>query len=182
MQEYTLNDIREALIDMRLEANPEYNPDKDSGLIGDTLEVAVKLFFNKSNPWQVSKQGRSDVRINGRNVEVKQGGGELGLAGGRLIRGSGLVLYVPVVLIEYPLTMQEGYVMDRADFLEALDEANALRRKANRTPCGGEKVTIQTFWNRKENKPHGRLLDRMLEAFDNHEAQALEDFLEENRK
>ena len=179
---YTIKEIRSEIIRLKVEANPEYNPEKDSGLIGDCLEIAVKLYFDKPNPWQISKQGRSDVRINGRNVEVKQGGGELGPAGGRLVRGSGLVLYVPVVLVDYPLTMQEGYVMDRADFLEALDEAGALRRKANRTPSGGEKVTIQTFWNRKENKPHGRLLDRMLDSFDSHEAQALEDFLEENKK
>lgn len=166
------------IIAEKLAKNPDYQPDKDSGLIGDALEYAVKDFYGR--PLVMSKQNKTDIRIGGRNYEIKNGGGELGNFGGKLIKGSGAMIYVPVVLVDYPLSMQDGYVMDRADFLEALEEAGAIRRK---TPTAGvEKVTIQTFWNRSKNKPHGRLLSKMLEAFDNHDGEELVEFLQRTKK
>ena len=170
---HTINYYRQMLIDIRTAMNPDYNPDRDSGLIGDALEMAVKDWYGR--PLVMSKQGRCDIRIGARNYEVKQGGGELGELGKRLVRGSGWVLYIPVVLLDYPLDKQDGYIMDRADFLRALQDAGALRSK---TPTrGNTKVTIQTFWNRSKNKPHGRLLDKMLEAFDQYENEELCEFL-----
>ena len=165
------------LAEERAAKNPNYNREKDSGLVGDALELAIKAYFGR--PLVISKQGRSDIRINGRNYEIKNGGGELGNLGGKLVRGSGAVIYVPVVLLDYPLTMQDGYVMDRKDFLDALDEAEAIRRK--KSSSGQEKVTIQTFWNRKLNKPHGRLYFRMIEAFDSKENEELVTFLERSK-
>lgn len=165
------------LAEERAAKNPDYNREKDSGLVGDALELAIKSYF--SRPLIISKQGRSDIRINNRNYEIKSGGGELGNLGGKLVRGSGMVIYVPVVLLDYPLTMQDGYVIDRADFLEALEEAEAIRRK--KSSSGQEKVTIQTFWNRKLNKPHGKLYFRMVEAFDSKDNEELAEFLKRSK-
>ena len=153
-----------------------YDPTRDHGLIGSALELSVKDFYGK--PLTLSPAGTCDLYIGNRHTEVKQGAGELGRTFNKtLLKGSGLVVYVPVVVETAPLNRQEGYVMDRAVFLEALTEAGAIRTK------DGEKVTIQTFWVRSSNKPHGRLLDKMLTAFDNRvengEALTLEDFLNE---
>lgn len=153
-----------------------YDPTRDSGLVGSAFELSVKDFYHK--PLTLSPAGTCDLYIGSRHAEVKQGAGELGRTFNKtLLKGSGLVLYVPVVVETAPLDRQQGYVMDRAVFLEALTEAGAIRTKE------GVKVTIQTFWIRSTNKPHGRLLDKMLSAFENRvdsgEAMTLEDFLSE---
>ena len=61
------------------------------------------------------------------------------------------------------ITEQEGFVMSRELFLETLDECGLIREKTSTS--GQRKVTIQTFWNRKQNKPHGKGYQRMLDAF-----------------
>lgn len=161
------------IIAARLAANPDYNPEKDSGLIGDALELAIKDFYGR--PLVISKQGHSDIRIGSRNYEIKNGGGELGNEDGKLVKGSGWAIYVPVVLVDYPLSRQDGYVMTRQDFIDSLDEAGAIRRKTSTS--GQKKVTIQTFWNRKLNKPHGKLMFRMIEAFESRDNEELCEFL-----
>jgi hypothetical protein len=168
---------RDLAVAMRLEKNPGYKPENDSGLPGDALELAIKDFYHK--PLTISKQGHADIRIGSRNFEVKSGAGELGDAYTRkLLRGSGRVVYVPVVYYDQPLERQDGYVMDRADFLEALEEAGAIRWSKQST-SKGLRVTIQTFWIRSKNKPHGRLLSRMLDAFEARESEELCEFLEQ---
>lgn len=177
----TIREIMEHRIALALKINPDYNPDRDFGLVGDCLETAVKLYFNKPDPWKISRQGAPDVYIHARHIEIKQGAGELGLSSDKkLLKGSGQVIYVPVVLLDYPLEMQDGYVMEKTDFLNALAEAGALRTKAGRNG-GPEKITVQTFWNRKENKPHGRLFSRMQDAFESYEYEELVDYLANNR-
>lgn len=161
------------IIEERLAANSDYNPEKDSGLVGDALELAIKDFYGR--PLVISKQGHSDIRIGNRNYEIKNGGGELGNEDGKLVKGSGWAIYVPVVLVDYPLSRQDGYVMTRQDFIDSLDEAGAIRRKTSTS--GQKKVTIQTFWNRKLNKPHGRLMFRMIEAFESRDNEELCEFL-----
>lgn len=151
-----------------------YDPTRDNGLIGSAFELSVKDFYGK--PLTLSPAGTCDLRIGSRHAEVKQGAGELGRTFNKtLLKGSGLVLYVPVVVETATLDRQQGYVMDKAVFLEALSEAGAIRTKE------GVKITIQTFWIKSANKPHGRLLDRMLDAFESRvesgEALTLEGFL-----
>lgn len=172
---YNLSYYRDMAAKMRLEKNPSYKPENDSGLPGDALELAIKDFYGK--PLVISRQGHADIRIGTRNFEIKSGAGELGDAYTRkLLRGSGRVLYVPVVYYDQPLMRQDGYVMDRADFLDALEEAGAIRWSKKST-SNGLRVTIQTFWVRSKNKPHGRLLSRMLDAFESRENEELCEFL-----
>lgn len=150
-----------------------YDPEKDGGFWGKCLELAVKDYYHK--PLTLSPAGYCDIRIGSRNVEVKNGAGGLGSVGRQLLKGSGLVLYIPVLYPEYPLTRQDGYVMERPDFLDALEEAGAIRGK------DGSRITIQTFWNRSKNKPHGKLLSKMLDAFEARENTELWAYLEETK-
>ena len=138
-----------------------YDPDKDGGFLGKCLELAVKDWYHR--PLTLSPAGYCDIRIGSRNTEVKSGAGGLGSYGRKLLKGSGMVLYIPVLLPDYPLDKQQGYVMERSDFIEALEEAGAIR------PKDGHRITIQTFWNHSKNKPHGRKLDKMIEAFESRE-------------
>ena len=169
-----MNDIRfyyELAIEMHKKNNPNFDPDKASCLIGEAIELAIKDSYNR--PLCISPAGHCDIRIRGRNVEIKTGAGGLGSLGHRLLSGSGLALYIPVVLLDQPLNRQDGYVMNRNDFLDALEEAGAIRGKDT------TRVTIQTFWNRSKNKPHGALLGKMLDAFEARESVELWAYLEE---
>lgn len=139
-----------------------YAWERDSGLLGHALELAIKDFLGK--PLTLSPAGRCDVRLGTRNCEIKQGAGVLGPVGGKLLKGSGLMLYVPVVLEGYDILHQEGFIIERPEYLEAMDKAGALREKS--TSKGQRVITLQTFWNKKLNKPHGRLLDRMIEEME----------------
>lgn len=113
--------------------------------------------------------------------EIKTGAGELGDIDGQLCRGSSRVLYIPVPVENADGSIspenQEGFVLTRDNFLAALAAAGALREKTS--THGIRKVTIQTFWNRKQNKPHGRLYERILDAMYDYCDMTLEDFLAE---
>lgn len=147
----------------------------DAGRFGKALERTL--------------DGRDKARTAGRvdwvymrsRFEVKTGAGELGNLGERLVKGASQVLYVPVVhedgLGEVDLHGQEGFILTREAFLDALTEAGALREKTS--TAGVRKVTIQTFWNRKQDKPHGSLYYRLLDALYEHCTCTLEEFLEE---
>lgn len=139
-----------------------YAWERDNGLLGHALELALKDYLGK--PLTLSPAGRCDVRLGTRNCEIKQGAGILGPVGGKLLKGSGLMLFVPVVLEDYDILHQQGYITERPEYLEAMDRAGALREKV--TSKGLRVVTLQTFWNRSKNKPHGRLLSRMEEELE----------------
>lgn len=99
--------------------------------------------------------------------ELKTGAGELGDAdGSKLLKGVMYVIYCPVPVADADgkirLEEQEAFVLTRDAFLASLEQAGALREKTS--TAGKRKVTIQTFWNRKQNKPHGTLLYRLLDA------------------
>lgn len=122
--------------------------------------------------------------------EIKTGAGELGNVGGRLVKGAKKVLYVPVVVSRHVLVNgkleervyledQEGFILTRDNFLQALEIAGALRTKVS--TAGVEKVTIQTFWNRKQNKAHGTLYFRILDAMYDLCDETIEDMLERER-
>lgn len=139
-----------------------YAWERDSGLLGHALELAIKDYLGK--PLTLSPAGRCDTRLGPRNCEIKQGAGILGPVGGKLLKGSGLMLFVPVVLEGYDILHQQGYILERDDFLEAMDRAGALREKS--TSKGQRVVTLQTFWNKSKKAPHGRLLSRMEEEME----------------
>ena len=152
------------------------NNEKHDGRYGTATERAVKEFLHLKVC--VAKAGRTDMRKANTCYEIKTGAGELGNVGEKLVKGSTMVIYVPVVDDSLPIERQEGFVMEREVFLDILNECGMIREKTS--TAGVRKVTIQTFWNRAQNKPHGKGLDRMLEAFYNNEdVKTLEDWLEQ---
>lgn len=125
-------------------------------------------------------QNKVDRWLGKVRLEVKTGAGELGNAGSRLLAHTDKVIYCPVPIADADGYVdpykQEAFVLTREEFLEALAEAGALREKTS--TAGVRKVTIQTFWNRKANKPHGALLYRLLDALYEHCECTLEELLE----
>jgi hypothetical protein len=139
----------------------------DSGALGKSFERDVKAFFNQKAV--VSKQGKIDFRRKSKCYELKTGAGELDFLFKSKIR---YVVYVPVVIEALPVEKQEGFVLERETFLELLEEVGLVRHKVSTS--GQDRVTIQTFWNHKLNKAHGKkyfdlldqLYDKSLVTFD----------------
>ena len=146
------------------------------GKFGKSTEEGIKEFLGLKVC--VAKVGRTDMRKEQVCYEIKTGAGELGDFGGKLIKGASMVIYIPVVDENLPIDRQEGFVMSREIFLETLNGLGMIREKTS--TAGMRKITIQTFWNRKQNKPHGKGLAKMLDAFYNmegEEVQTLETWL-----
>lgn len=142
----------------------EMYKETDCGAMGKTFERDLKMLFGQAD--KVASPGKTDLRRRYKNIECKTNAGELGEVGGKLIKGSSLVIYVPVVNMELPVEKQEGFLIDRAVFLEILEELELIRTK--KSTSGKMKVTIQTIWNHKQNKPHSlkkynALLDALYE-------------------
>lgn len=139
--------------------NYNYKP-IDDGAAGKTFERDVKALFGQKAV--VSKQGKIDFRRAAKCYELKTGAGELDFLYKSKIR---YVIYVPVVVMDRPVEKQEGFLLDRVEFLALLERVGLVRHKISTS--GQEKVTIQTFWNGKLNKPHGKkyfsLLDELYE-------------------
>lgn len=133
----------------------------DCGGWGKSGEKGLKGVLHLEE--KVAKAGRTDLRKGGKCYEVKTGAGELGLVGGKLLKGSSMVIYIPVIDETAEVYEQEGFVMSRELFLDTLQNLKLIREKTSTS--GQRKVTIQTFWNRKLNKPHGTGYQRMLDAF-----------------
>ena len=148
----------------------------DSGRFGKAIETAIKEYFNRKNT-SVSSAGKTDFIKAHRYYEIKTGGGELGLLNGKLIKGSSLVLYVPVVNGNGTIKEQEGFFLTRDNFLKALEQANLIRTK--KASNGTMKTTIQTFWNVKANKAHSaKAYARLLDALYENCETTLEEWLE----
>ena len=148
----------------------------DDGRMGKATEKGIKAVLHLTE--KVARAGQTDLRKGGICYEVKTGAGELGSVGGKLIKGSSMVIYIPVVDENATIERQEGFVMSREIFIGILGDCGMIREKT--ATDGSRKITIQTFWNRKLNKPHGKGLERMLEAFYNaEEVQTLEDWIDE---
>ena len=148
----------------------------DCGGWGKTGEKSIKEFLNLKV--SVSKAGCTDLRKANICYEVKTGAGELGLVGGKLVKGSTMVIYIPVIDETAEIYEQEGFVMSRELFLDTLEGCGLIREKTSTS--GARKVTIQTFWNRKLNKPHGKGYQKMLDAFydlEGNGVQTLEEWL-----
>lgn len=137
----------------------------DSGRYGKAIEIAIKEYFNRKNT-TVSSAGKTDFIKARKRYEIKTGAGELGLLDNKLVKGSSLVLYVPIVNKYGTIDEQEGFFITRENFLKAIEISGLMRTK--KATNGTMKTTIQTFWNTKQNKPHSakaynRLLDAMYE-------------------
>lgn len=151
------------------------NAENDSGAWGKAFERALKVWFGMQD--KVAKPGQVDFRRARKNMEVKTGAGELDM----VIRSKQkYVVCVPVVVPERGLLGQEGFIVDRLRFLEILDEVALLRTKPSRSASslGEMKVTIQTFYNHKQGKPHGTKYFDLLDALYNDCIMTLEDFFE----
>lgn len=145
----------------------------DNGAFGKAFESALTGKRCKAS-------GKVDRWLGKVRLEVKTSAGELGNAGSALLPHCTKVLYCPVPVADAEGYVdpykQEAFLLTREAFLQALAEAGALREKTS--TAGIRKVTIQTFWNRKQNKPHGALLYRLLDAlYENCEC-TLEELLE----
>lgn len=137
----------------------------DSGKYGKAIEIAIKEYFNRKNT-SVSSAGKTDFIKARKHYEIKTGAGELGLIDSRLVKGSSLVLYVPVVYGDGTIEEQEGFFLTRDNFLQVIEQAGLMRTK--KATNGTIKTTIQTFYNVSKNQPHSkkayaRLLDGLYE-------------------
>lgn len=122
------------------------------GVHGDNFEARVKKALGGT--YTVSKGKGRDVRYKGRYVELKTGSGELGTAGEAILKGSTLVLYCPVYQSGIELEQQEAFLLERDIFIKILEELNLIRVK--QATSGRLVYSIQTIWNRKQNKPHSK--------------------------
>lgn len=146
----------------------------DSGKYGKTFERDLKAAFDRKPV--VSKPGCVDFRFNHKNHEIKTGAGELGSYDSKLIKGASLVVYVPVVNDSLNVTAQEGFILYRETFLQCLSDCNLIREKISTT--GQRKITIQTFWNHKLNKPHGAKYYKLLDSLYDNCIMTLEEWFE----
>lgn len=155
----------------------------DCGAIGKLFEAELKRTVGLKEA--VSKAGKVDMRKCKKNYEIKQGAGELGNAGDKLLKGCSRVVYVPVVTgepkseedISEWIKSQEGFVLERETFLQCIENAGLLREKIS--SAGIAKITIQTFWNNKLDKPHGKKYYALLDQLYENCLCTLEDWLEE---
>ena len=151
-----------------------YN-ENDCGAMGKTFERDLKVLLGLVD--EVASPGKTDFRKRYKNGEAKTGAGELGELGGKLIKGSSFGVDVPVVNMDLPVERQEGFVLDRAVFIEMLDSLGLLRTK--KSTSGAMKVTIQTFWNHKQNKPHSaKKYNALMDALYENCEMTLEEWLE----
>lgn len=134
----------------------------DTGATGKAFERACKEHLHMLS--KVARAGRSDMRRANVYHEIKTGAGELGNEGEKLVKGSSMVIYCPLVDGEKEPDRQNAYVMTRETFLFVLNVVGLLREKTSTN--GQRKVTIQTFWNNKLNAPHGKKYFKLLDALD----------------
>lgn len=151
----------------------------DTGAFGKLYEKAVKEYLHKKV--EVSGAGKTDMRHNHKCYEIKTGAGVLDYSGTgkEMCYGSTMVIYAPVVN-ENNLLDSESFVMTRKVFIETLEELGMIRHKVS--TAGMDTLTIQTFWNRSKNQPHGakygKMIDRFYELIANGEAELFVDWAE----
>lgn len=125
----------------------------------------------------VKSAGKVDWYHLGQKFEIKTGAGELD----EIIKKKTCkkVLFIPVVLEDdhgyIRPEYQEGFILTREDFLKVLDEVGLIREKTS--TAGYRKTTIQTFWNHKQNKPHGSKLYKLLDLLYETCEETLEDHI-----
>ena len=127
--------------------------EKNCGWRGDAFEVGTKDFLGAKNP-RVSPAGRADFRRGNKWYEFKHSAGELGNDGEKLVKGSSMVCYAPIIRDDDELAYIDAYVLSRENFLAILENVGLLREKTSSK--GVRKITIQTFWVNKSNTPNGK--------------------------
>lgn len=147
----------------------------DCGKSGKTFERDLKAMFNQRAI--VSKQGKIDFRRDRLCYEVKTGAGELDYLLNSKIK---YVIYVPVVNDNADISRQEGFILTRESFLDTLDSLGLIREKT--ATNGLRKVTIQTFWNAKQGKPHGSKYYKLVDVLYETCIMTLEEYFENNGK
>lgn len=154
-----------------------YSIHGEDGLAGDCFEAAFTEACGQEPC--VSARGVVDVKVkisatvkNYNKVEVKTGAGQIP----NNLKGNSYVVYCPVVDLNKPLHKQEAFVVKRAVFIQCLKDSGCYR-ESKRTTSGTRTEAIQTFWNRKLNAPHGRKLEKLLDALYASEAMTVEEWL-----
>lgn len=137
--------------------------EKNCGWRGDAFETGTKEFLGFKNP-HVSKAGKSDLRRGDRWYEFKHSAGELGNEGEKLVKGSSMVCYAPIIRDDDELAYIEAYVLSRENFLAILENVGLLREKTSTN--GQRKITIQTFWVNKSDKPNGKKYFYLINALE----------------
>lgn len=150
----------------------------EHGKNGDTFEIALKEFFGLD--LKVSPNGVVDLPIKVtekvktfNKVEVKTGAGTIQ----HELRGNSYVIYCPVVDMSTDLIHQEAFILERKVFIDCVKRAGCYR-DSKKTTNNTYTEAIQTFWNNKQNKPHGKKLFALLdELYEN--GTPLSEWLEE---
>lgn len=150
------------------------------GAKGDIFEIALKDFFDLE--LSVSRQGVVDlpVKVSAKvksfnKVEVKTGAGEVK----HELKGNSFVIYCPIVDLSTDILHQEAFLIERKIFIECLKRSGCFR-ESKRTTNNTHTEAIQTFWNNKQNKPHGKKLFALLDELYAHGI-VLSEWLEELR-
>ena len=148
------------------------------GLNGDTFEIALKEFFGLPLEVSPSKVVDLPIRVTEKvkkfnKVECKTGAGEIK----HELKGNSFVVYCPVVDLEKDLIHQEAFILERKVFIECVKSAGCYRAD-KKTTNNTHTEAIQTFWNNKQNKPHGRKLYVLLDELYEH-GTPLQEWLEE---
>lgn len=147
----------------------------DSGKLGKAFERDLKAFFNQKAI--VAKQGKIDFRRDRKCYEVKTGAGEITML---LKSNIKYVVYVPVVNATINIEKQEGFIVSREIFLNGLNELGLIRDKIS--SAGINVKSIQTFWNNKENKPHGTKYFKLLDFLYENSIMTLDEYFDCNGK
>ena len=140
----------------------------DAGIYGKAFEMEIKKALNRRNADKVSPCGSSDFIYNRKHYDCKQNGSILQYApGARYIKGSNRVIFAThiactviendeSIFIDVDLANTSMHVVDRNEFIKYLDSINATKHNLSRGT-----VNIQTMWNYKKNKHHGKLAERI---------------------
>lgn len=145
---------------------------------GDTFEIALKEFFGLELAVSPQKVVDLPIKISSKvkgfnKVEVKTGAGEIK----HELKGNSFVIYCPVVDMSTDLIHQEAFILERKVFIECVKRSGCYR-DSKRTTNNTYTEAIQTFWNNKQNKPHGKKLFALLdELYEN--GTPLSEWLEE---
>ena len=148
------------------------------GKMGDTFEIALKEFFGLELAVSPERVVDLPVKVSAKvktfnKVEVKTGAGEIC----HELKGNSYVIYCPVVDMTTDLIHQEAFILERKVFIECVKSAGCYRAD-KKTSKNTHTEAIQTIWNRKQNKPHGKKLFALLDELYEH-GTPLAEWLEE---
>lgn len=159
---------------MKLKDYALYNNKGEDGLAGACFELALHDFLG--DKLEVAANGKTDIRLDidgkKRKVEVKTGAGRIA----NDCKGNSYFIFCPVVNMEASLDRQEAFIVKRAVFIQTLKDAG-LYRGSKESTSGPATEAIQTFWNRKLNKPHGKKLYILLDLLYDRAEATLEEYI-----